>query len=86
MMQQQEKLHAPQKKRNLLPVVLTGIALAFACGVLVYIGGLLLQMINFASVPEPKMALSSALLGAILGFIGSLIARNKYNREPSDRL
>jgi H+/Cl- antiporter ClcA len=74
-------LRKMQKKHDVLMVLLTALVLAFALGVLVYVGGAILQTVNITHIPEPRSALSSALLGAILGIIGNLIARNKYNKE-----
>jgi len=53
---------------------------AFVFGVLAYVGSAFLP-IHF--VPQsPEAALEGVLLGAILGFMGGLIGRNRYNREP----
>ena|GEM_PF-6332966 len=71
-----------RKRRTLLTIVVLGLIFAFVFGVLVYVGGALLQTINFAQIPEPRSAFEAALLGAIIGLVGALVSRNKYNRKP----
>jgi small neutral amino acid transporter SnatA (MarC family) len=75
-------LKSMRKRHNLLTIVILGLILAFVFAVLVYVGGALLQTINFTHIPEPGSAIEGGLLGAIIGIVGSLVARNKDHREP----
>ncbi len=71
-----------RKRPNLLTIVVLCLIFAFVFGVLVYVGGALLQTITFSRIPEPRSALEGVLVGAIIGLIGALVSRNKYNRKP----
>ena len=79
-MQEASTLSIHQKKYSILTILVLTLIFAFVFGALAYVGSAFLP-IHFA--PEsPEAALEGVLLGAILGFVGSLIARNRYNREP----
>jgi hypothetical protein len=64
-----------------MTAVVLSLIFAFALGVLVYVGGALLQLINFTRVPEPATSLEGVLTGIVIGLILVLARRNKMNRE-----
>ena len=69
-----------RRKYNILTILVLTLIFAFVFAVLGYVGS---GFLPIHLTPEsPQTALESGLLGAILGLIASLIARNRYNREP----
>jgi hypothetical protein len=72
-------LKAQQYRNTILSIVVLIIIFAFVLGVLVYVGGALLQTLNFASIPEPKTSPEAAIVGGVIGIIFGLIQKNKNN-------
>ena len=64
-----------------MTAVVLSLILACALGVLVYVGGALLQLVNFTHVPEPSTSLEGVLTGVVFGLILVLARRHKMNRE-----
>ena len=79
--ERKKRLKSPRKQPDILTIIVLTLIFAFVLGVLGYVGAALVPMISFTRPPQPGAALESALLGAVLGLIGSLIARNRANRE-----
>jgi hypothetical protein len=69
-----------EERAFMLKNILLVIIFAFVAGILIYVGGALLQTINFAHIPEPTAALEGLLLGVILGIIFVTIARRQKKR------
>ena len=74
-------MRSERKGRTIITIVVLSLIFAFVLGVLVYVGGALLQTVNFARIPEPATSFEGVLAGVLLGLIFGLIQRNKMNRE-----
>ena len=74
-------MRSERKGRTIITIVVLSLIFAFVLGVLVYVGGALLQTVNFARIPGPATSFEGVLAGVLLGLIFGLIQRNKMNRE-----
>lgn len=74
-------MRSKQKEHNITEIIILSLIFAFVLGVLVYVGGAILQTINFSHFPEPTSALEGALVGVALGLIFGLLQRSRMKKE-----